>query len=175
MTSLTTEQIEALELSPDSSLEEFQFRKIQPHNLEKAWPIIKHTVLESLPARIPNEDSTFQSILNMLQNKGMIAWVISKDQDIYSVITTAVARDFESGSSSLFIYSMYAFETFPLNIWSSCFEKLSIYARSIGASSVTLETTNLEILNLIKRLAPEADTETRLVTMPLAEEVPDGR
>ena len=173
MTHTTTEQPEAPDVSllPSPSLSDFRLARIEPEQVEAAWPMIKQSLAGALPVRTPEAESTFMAILASIQARGMIAWVVRTQDQIYTVMTTVRRVDETSGHSFLMIYTLYAMPglTMPLDVWVDSFKKLSVYARSLGCESVILETRNEEVAHLAKRVCPTADIETRVINMPLAD------
>ena len=139
-----------------------------PDDLTAAWPQIKLALAGTLPSRVPRSESTYNTLLSMMQQEAMVPWVLVHEEKPHAILVTTKQIDGPSGSCCLFVYTFYAFEPLPLRVIADGYLKLSNYARSIGCHAVTMETSKPEVLELIRRVSPESDVETRLVTMPLA-------
>ncbi len=172
MTSLTTEA----QAVPDESLytsddpAAYSLRRIMPDDIAAAWPQIKIAVAGTLPARVERTEAVYNTLLDMMQKGGMVPWVLVKDKQPHAILVTTKQIDGPSGSCCLFVYTFYAFEPIPLRVIADGYLKLSNYARSIGCHAVTMETSRQEVIDLVRRINPESETETRILTMPLAPE-----
>lgn len=87
-------------------------------------------------------------------------WLICSKDDhkrILGVATTTKTLDTISGTSSLLIYSLYAYGVMGLSIWQECFRVLSVYAQMWRLDKIVAYSSNKRVIEMAKRYGATAE------------------
>jgi hypothetical protein len=118
-----------------------------------------------------SQEQADQFCTNMLQSLltgHAHCWLICSKETprrILGVATTTKTADTISGTTSLLIYSLYAYGVMGLSIWKECFRVLSVYAKMWKLDKIVAYSSNKRVIEMAKRYG--ATTEQVVLEMEI--------
>ena len=130
---------------------------VMPDKIEMYWPVIKWSLIESVPPTVGESEDFLNNILRSLLDGSMLAWVAwdwaDDEQEkvtLYAVSVTQILREKLSDVKTILIYSIFGFRHIPNEIWVDAFTTLSKYGLANGCSRVACYTKNPQIVKLAR-------------------------
>lgn len=145
--------------------------KLLPQQISTLWDVIKFGVQHSVPPTVREKPGVLDRILAACLWGELDVWVSyqkdeeNKEIDIEAVSLTQVLYDEASDTSSLLLYSLYAFKHISEKSWEEAFNKVAEYAKSKGCSRIICYTKVDRIIEMAKVF--NANTDYTFVSFDL--------
>ena len=153
---------EGLELA-DSG---FFLRRIYAHEMGEHWPLVKQSLMLSLPSIVELSERSLAEILSQIMNGALKVWALVEGEDTRAIATTIVEVDNVSNTKNLLIYSLYVFEgVVKMETWRELFRTFSVLAKQLGCFRIIATTSNSRVMQIVTALG--GSIESRIVELPL--------
>ena len=142
--------------------EEPMLSKLTFEQISKYWEVIEYAIENSLPPITETADNPekMQNILASLMNGSMQCWASYKRLEggnkMEGILVTTTTLDYCSGTKSLLLYSVYAYEKLEKSSWLEGFEAIGKYARSIGCHTITAVSNSEDVIRAAKMVGGDA-------------------
>lgn len=124
--------------------------KLLPNQISEQWRYIREAIIESMPPHIRLKVEQLGRILQSLLQDDMQCWyMVDKEDQPLAILTTAIFEDQIIGEKCLRIYSLFGFDTLPLEEWKEGYETLYQYAKGNGCDFIDAFT----VLSHIEKIA----------------------
>ena len=134
--------------------------KLLPDQISKFWPIIKHSINESLPPIVGSHVDRMNNILSGALSGKIDVWAsyVRKDglATFDGIMLTKPLFDDVSMTRNLLIYCLCSFRDIPKESWIGGIGSLLKYANKLGCASIIAYTELPGIVNIAQRLGGEA-------------------
>jgi len=133
--------------------------KLFPDQIAERWDFIKPAIDGSLPMIADDESpDRMNNILESLLLDQTQCWISSNKGKVNAVVTTKIAFDDTTKTSSLLLYSVYSFGETVRKDWIEAFGTLSKFAESKECSRLIAYTDNEDLIRLSERLGGQSTT-----------------
>ena len=143
--------------------------KLLPDQISKFWDIIKYGIEHSLPPTVGEHPDKMNRILASLLSSKMQCWAsYTKSEEgnkFEGIIITKLLYDDSSNTKNLLIYCLYGYENVDTQSWPNGFDKIALYAKSLGCAKVVAYTSIPHMIEVAKHLG--ADTSYTFVSFDL--------
>jgi hypothetical protein len=117
----------------------------------------------ALPPNVKVDEEKLTNVLEAIINGEMQVWGCGKDEELFSVLATAIAVDQFSGERNLLIYIMYGYKLMTQDLWQDGLATLRDFAKAKGCTYIIGYTCVPRILEVVKELG--GDTSNVLVRL----------
>lgn len=153
---------EGLELAESG----FFLRRIYAHEMGEHWPLVKQSLMLSIPSTVELSEHSLAEILSQIMNGALKVWALVEGDDVRAIATTIVEVDNVSATKNLLIYSLYVFEgVVKMETWRELFRTFSVLAKQLECFRIIATTSNARVMQIVTSLG--GSIESRIVDLPL--------
>ena len=134
--------------------------RIPISGVAKHWDLIKGSISEAFPPTCVPDEKGMLSVLQQILAGGMQVWACLRNRypvEAVALLTTYIATEPITGTKSLLLFSLYAWEPLQRQDYLDGFETMKKYALSEGCTNISYYTAN----SLFSKLAQEVGFNTQ--------------
>lgn len=143
--------------------------KLLPDQISNFWPIIKYAIEESLPPVVGEHPDKMNRLLSAMLSGKLDVWASYRHEEdatkLDGIGVTQILYDDASGTRSMLIYAVYAYEKTLPSTWIESFESISKYARSKGCNRFIAYSSVPYIVEQAKLFG--GDTSFTFISFPI--------
>jgi len=145
--------------------------KLVAKDISKWWSGISEGISRSLPPFTKYTKDRMSSILKCLMEDTLHCWVLTQYDSVknttimYAIVTTEFTVDTVTITKNLTIFSLYALQPVPEQMWKDGFDTLAKFAKANHCNQILAFSDIPQVINIVNKLG--GDTSTTLIKMEI--------